>query len=56
MFDNDNIVQNESPLSLLKSLKEYSSISIISMLEFSAMKEIVMDNYIKDTDKLLIDV
>ncbi|MFZ2150590.1 MAG: hypothetical protein WAZ12_03210 [Candidatus Absconditicoccaceae bacterium] len=56
-FDNNNTnIQQEGILSLLRDIKNHASISVISMLEFSAVKEVVLEKYLDDTDKLLINV
>ncbi len=55
-FDNTNNVQQDWVLYLLKSIKTHASVSIISMLEFSAMKEVTLDKYLNDTDQLLTNV
>lgn len=56
-FDNNNTnIQQEWILSLLRDIKNHASISVISMLEFSAVKEVVLEKYLDDTDKLLINV
>jgi len=55
-FDINNNIQQEWTLSLLKNIKEHATISIISMLEFSTIREVVLDKYLADTDKLLSDV
>lgn len=43
-------------LSLLKDVKLHSTTSIVSMLEFTAMKEIVLDGYLNHTSNLLNNV
>jgi hypothetical protein len=40
----------------LKNIKNHATISIIAMLEFSAIKEVVLDKYLNDTDQLLNNV
>lgn len=55
-FDNNNGVQQEWILVLLRDIKTHASVSIISMLEFTAIKEVVLEKYLNDTDKLLIEV
>ncbi len=55
-FDNNNGAQQEWVLSLLKNIKNHATISIIAMLEFSAIKEVVLDKYLNDTDQLLNNV
>ncbi len=55
-FDSTNNVKQGWILYLLKNIKSHASVSVISMLEFSAMKEIVLDKYLNDTDELLNNV
>jgi len=54
-FDDNNIEQ-EWILNLLKNIKNHAEVSVISMLEFTVMKEIVLDKYLNDTDILLNNV
>lgn len=49
-------LENDSKLwyvNFIKKLKDYSSISVISVLEFSSMKEISLRKYMDDTSNLL---
>lgn len=55
-FDNNNGVQQEWVLALLRDIKTHASVSIIAMLEFTAIKEVVLEKYLNDTDKLLTEV
>lgn len=51
-----NSLENNSDLwyvDFIKRLKDYSSISVISVLEFSSMKEISLKKYMDDTSNLL---
>lgn len=50
----DNVyINDEWSLWLLKKMKNYSEMSIVSMLEFSAMKEVVLDKYLSEISNIL---
>lgn len=53
---NNSDIQQKGPLFLLKNIKDHSAISIISLLEFSVIKDVVLDKYLNDTDLLLSNV
>ena len=53
VFDSSNNIDKEWILYILKDIKDHSAISIVSLLEFSPVKQIVLDNYLEKTSILL---